>query len=1077
MQQGTQIANRYEVIDKLGQGGMGAVYRVYDRLEKTEVALKQVAKSISGTMQSTPSMVGRKKSAIIQEFSLLASLRHPNIISVLDYGLADETPFFTMELVNKPQDFIEIVQTQTPAQQIELIIQILQALRYLHRRGVLHRDLKPDNVIIFDDDRLKVLDFGLGIKSQLAEGRVGTMAYMSPESIRNNMTAPQSDLYAVGVMAYEMITGKVPFDPRDLRSILVKPANMSQLGNHPATPVIKKLLNKLPIERYANADDCIRAFQQAMGIPHTVESINVRESYLQANTFIGRDQEFALLSNELDQILDGNTSFYLIGGESGVGKSRLLNEIRIQALVSGVTVLRGQAVEGGGFPFQLWRNIVRHLVLMVDLTDTQASILADIVPDISLLIQRPITKVPQLIGKAHQDRLVLTIVDLLHHANQPIMLLLEDLQWADESLAVLKQLLLVREQFQQLMIVGTYRDDETPHLSDELTDMKIIQLNRLDRAAMQELTQSMIGQLGTNDQVIELIQKETEGNLFFLVETVRALAEETGGLEQIGMTTLPDGIFTGNMQALTRRRLSKVDARYTAIQNLAAIIGREIDRNLLVHVYGDDTVQAWLRSAGEYSIVTVQDNTWRFAHDKLRETIIADIPDNELANIHQTAAETIEAVYADDTSYNEALLSHWQVTGDLDKIYHYTLPVTQKMIKITGAYSQAETLLTSLLDRLSSDDARRVIPLNSLADSVRRHGDYELGKNYATQAQHLATINDDFHELATSLHILGIIAYSQADYDQATNLYQQSMTIRQNLNDQRGIANSLNNLAGVAWNQGNYEEATNLYEQSLAIRQQLGDQSGIADSLYNLGVIVRNQGDHERAMDLYQQSLAIKQQLGDRYVISLILNVLGIIAMNQDDYEGATDLYQQSLEIKQQLGDQSGISATLHNLGIVAYSQEDYEKATDFFQQSLTMRQQLGDQSGVAATLISLGRIAQQQGQIGYKNFYQSLVIAQEIHATTQILLNIVSFAAYFITQGQTERATQLVGFAQLHPSQNDDVRQYLDEILPKLETLLPPTDLAIALEQGKYLDLDTVVQELLDEFASATSDVSEDNE
>ncbi len=1226
MSQAKIINNRYTLLDKLGQGGMGAVWRVYDRLEDNEVALKQVARSLSDIALSTQGALGRKKSALIQEFSLLASLRHPNIISVLDYGIANGKPFFTMELVNHPQNFTEVAQDKTQPEQIDLIMQILQALRYLHRRGVLHRDLKPDNVLIIDGNQLKVLDFGLSVKTEIAEGRVGTLAYMSPESLKSNQTVVQSDLYTVGVMAYEMIAGKRPFHPRDVRGIVTKPADMTPLDNHPAKLVIERLLLKDPQDRYADADTCIQAFRRAMNLPAAAESITVRESYLQANTFVGRDTEFEMLTDQFERVLlSGSTAFYLVGGESGVGKSRLLNELRIQALVSGANVLRGQAVEGGGLPFQLWRNIVRRLVLMVDVTDTQAAILSDIVPDMSLLIRRPVGKAPESAGKAYQDRLVRTIIDLFRNVKQPMMLLLEDLQWADESLAVLKQILLVSEQLDYLMIVGNYRNDEAPHLSDELAGMKIIQLNRLDRTAMQELTTSMIGRQGASKQVIDLLQKETEGNLFFLVETFRALAEETGGLEQIGKKTLPASVFTGGMQAITRRRLSKVDERYSDIQTLAAIIGRKIDTHLLLHAYDDVSVQAWLRNAAEYDVVAIQDNIWRFAHDKLRETIIADIPDDELSKMHRTVAETIEAIYPDNEGYNDALLRHWQQVGDLDKVYYYTLLVADNMVEIKGAYAAVEILLQSLLNDLSTDDTRRITLLNRLAESVIRQGKYDSGKTHATLAKQLATLHDDLRGLADSLHFLGVIANNQGDYNHATDLHQQSLAINQQLGDQRTIANSLNNLGQIAFRQGDFERATGLYEQSLvirqqmgvqraisislnnlgevaskqgdyeratvlyyqslAIRQELGDQHGIADSLLNLGIIAYNQGDYEQATDLYERSLAIRQELGDQQGIADILNHLGVMTSKQGNYERATDLYEQSLTIRQKLGDQSGIAHSLNNLGEIAYLQVNYERATDLFQQSLTIRQrlddqfgiadslnnlgiiaisqevyvratdlyqqclvirqklgdqhgmalvfnnlgiiaykqgdyeratdlyqqslvirqtlgnqrgiaynlinlgemaymqeeydsasdlyeqslkimqQIGDQVGILLSLSYLGRIAQKQGLVGHRQFYQSLTIAQEIKVTAYILMNIVGFAEYFIGQGHIERAGQLVGLVQNHPAQDGDVRQYLEEILPQLEAKLSPDDLQVTLEQGKDLDLDTVVQELLDEF------------
>jgi len=918
MKQGTLIANRYRLINKLGQGGMGAVWRVYDRLEKQEVALKQVAKALSDIRLSTSDAIGRKKAALIQEFSLLASLRHPNIISVLDYGIADGKPFFTMELVNQPRTIIEVAQQKNPTEQIDYIIKILQALRYLHRRGVLHRDLKPDNVLVFDNDEVKVLDFGLSIESEFAEGRVGTMAYMSPESIKDNRTTAQSDLYAVGVMAYEMIAGERPFHPHDMRGILKRPADTTLLGNHPATWVIERLLLKDPQDRYVDADTCIRAFQQAMNLSTEAESITVRESYLQASTFVGRDEEFQTLVTALGEVLDGQTAFYLVGGESGVGKSRLMNELRIQALVSGATVLRGQAVEGGGLPFQLWRNIVQRLVLMVEVTDIQAGILLDIVPDITDLIGRPVEKAPKLTGTAYQDRLVLTIIDLLRAVHQPIVLILEDLQWTIESLAVLKQCLLVRDQFRQLMIVANYRNEEAPNLPDELMGIHIMRLDRLNRGAMEKLTISMLGQQHANEQVVDLLQKETEGNLFFLVETVRALAEEAGGLDLIGTTTLPDGVFTGGMQQLTLRRLNKVAEQYQPIQQLASVIGREIDVNLLTYTFERSQVNQWLMQASEASVIDIQENTWRFSHDKLRETVIAHIPENDKPTLHQTAAESIEAVYPNQSSYHEALLRHWKVAGHLEKELIYAIEVGN-YYKQMSYFDKTEPIFREANEKIAQYTGSRFRELkrnilHSLGYTMVYRGDYGIARQYYDEAMTLINADEateEYLDLITSyilllqiegdleqiqklgatayntvkhydhdpaihlktIELLSDVSYGSQDFEQTRRYLLDILRLADNAPNPTYLrANVYNQLGAIATFDGNLREALRHFTQAIHYAKQVQNHADVVNSSQNKAFCSILLGDFVEAHDTIADSLEHMQRMGNgHYTIDAIM--------------------------------------------------------------------------------------------------------------------------------------------------------------------------------------------------------------
>jgi tetratricopeptide (TPR) repeat protein len=561
------------------------------------------------------------------------------------------------------------------------------------------------------------------------------------------------------------------------------------------------------------------------------------------------------------------------------------------------------------------------------------------------------------------------------------------------------------------------------------------------------------------------------------------------------------------MRELMRRRLSQVGAQYTEIQTLAAVIGREIDTQLLKHAFDADRLQLWLANASDYGVIEVKDNAWRFAHDKLRETLIADIPSDTLPTLHRTAAETIEAVYLDDAGYNEALLAHWQAVGDLDKTYEYLLPVARNMIEIAGTYPIAEAHMHQVLGRLPEGDGRCIALWNWLADSAEKQGTYETSRHYAEQARELATLLDDQQGIVASLVTLGDIENAQGNNTRAIELLQQSLSLSQQLGDQQAIARSLNTLGAVADEQGEYARATDLYQQSLALSQQLGNQQAIANSLNHLGIIAQQKGEYARATDLYQQSLALSQQLGDQRGIARSLNNLGFVAHEQREYARTIDLYQQSLARFQQLGDQSSIALVLLNLGLIAREQSDYARAADLYQQSLKLSEQIGFQIGIALVLINLGLIAREQGdyaratdlyqqslklseQLGFQLarchnylglgwvafmqggrqarswFGDGLRTAYSIQVTAETLWAIVGFAGVLLRAGQAHRAAQYAGLAQYHPALNSDVSQALSVVMPLLEAALSPEELQAALERGKDLDLDTVVRELLVEFA-----------
>ncbi|MBC8170318.1 MAG: serine/threonine-protein kinase PknK, partial [Anaerolineae bacterium] len=497
------IDHRYELQSPLGEGGMGVVYRAFDRLTGQTIALKRVMvpdEQLDFATRHAFSDTIDVKVSLAQEFKTLASLRHPHIISVLDYGFDTQgQPYFTMDLLEDAATILSAGKGQSIEYLVKLLTQTLQALAYLHRRGILHRDLKPDNVLVVGDE-VKVLDFGLATAyDQMSHttGEVaGTLAYLPPEVLQGQSPTQAADLYAVGVIAYELLTGSYPFSFTDMTDLLMKIVNgspeLTRLGDNIAVQqVIGRLLARQSLERYSGeAIQVITALNDAFDLPAPPESRAVRDSFLQAARFVGRDQELQQLETALDAAMHGQGSGWLVGGESGVGKSRLLDELRIRALVRGVLVLRGQAVsDGGGLSYQLWREPLQRLVLSTELSDLEAGVLQALAPDIATLLQRTIPDAPELDGEAGQQRLLLTIASLFRRQSRPVLLVLEDLQWSIESLEVLNQHLTRQLPELPLLVVGSCRDDERPDLPEKLPGLQLIKLQRFDNSMVAALSE------------------------------------------------------------------------------------------------------------------------------------------------------------------------------------------------------------------------------------------------------------------------------------------------------------------------------------------------------------------------------------------------------------------------------------------------------------------------------------------------------------------------------------------------------------------------------------------------------------
>ncbi|MFO0756934.1 MAG: AAA family ATPase [Byssovorax sp.] len=675
--------------------------------------------------------------ALTQEFRTLSTVRHPNIIGVLDYGFDDEgQPYFTMDLLRNPETIYEAGARATTEGKVALIAQMLQALLYIHRRGLVHRDLKPSNVLVHGGE-VKVLDFGLAVLvehvRELGRSIAGTPPYMAPELFLGQPPSEASDLYGVGIIAYEIFTGHNPFHTEVLdvlrQEALVKEPDLSGIDPRIA-PVIGRLLAKDPRARYADAALVIAALGAATGQVLSAETPATRESFLKAARLVGRDAEMAMLSGELDGAMKSKGGSFLVGGESGVGKSRLLDELRAHALVNGAAVLRGQEVSEGGSPYQVYRDVLRWLLLLTEPLDDEAAVLKELVPDIETLLEREVPDAPEIAPDAAQDRLVSVVEALLRRLSQPVLIVLEDLHWTPSaSLKLLGRITPLLGDL-PVLIVATYRDDERPDLPTLLPAMQILKLERLTREGIAVLSESMIGPTGARPELVSRLAKETEGNPFFLVEVVRALAEEVGALARVGQDFLPEIITPQGMATIVARRLGRVPPSARPLLSLAAVAGRQLDLALLGALEKQLDLDEWVSACTAAAVLDAEGGTLRFAHDKLREGLLAQLSPAERRSLHLRVAGGIEVVHPDDPAQTAALAHHYAAGGDDERAAHYAGLAGEQALH-SSAYREAIAFFERALTMLPADEEEQA------ASSRRRSPGDEAAPGLAAMARRL----------------------------------------------------------------------------------------------------------------------------------------------------------------------------------------------------------------------------------------------------------------------------------------------------------------------------------------------------
>ncbi len=1057
------IASRYQLMEPLGKGGMGEVYRAIDHLNGESVALKRVLTapgdlsfSLRGTLATNDPRV-----ELAQEFQVLASLRHPNVISVTDYGFADSgEAYYTMTLLESPQTLIQASQGQPLETQIDLVIQLLQGLAYIHRRGLLHRDLKPSNVMV-KDQNVYVVDFGLAIQqSDQRSGNIaGTIAYMAPEALQNGSVSPASDLYAVGLMLYEMIAGQHPYSSRStvelIQHILYQMVDVSQL-DIPASlsAIIERLLIKDPDDRYQAATQVLQDLSQAVNI-ETVETPAIRESFLQAASFIGREDELRALRQTLETMktIDQGKA-WLIGGESGVGKSRLIDELTTRALVDGALVLRGQATTEIGVPYALWRQALKRLALSTPLDDSEAEALALILPDAEQVIGRSLPNMSEIAPQDQEKRITFMLESLFQKAStqQPIVLVLEDLQWmvnSDVEMRMVNTMCLLSSRI-PLMVIISYRDDEARDLPEKLSNASVMTLDRLTTDEIARLTTSMLGQTGGRAPIVDLIQRETEGNVFFIVEVVRALAEDAGSIEQIGQVTVPAQIFAGGVQKVIQYRLDRVPGWARQMLNLAAIAGRVIDTHIIAHIDSDFPVEQWLDACVSVAVFEVTDGGYRFAHDKLREGVLDHLPSATRRRHHQTVAVAIERLYADSLSDYAAILArHFQAAGNDQREAYYALMAGSTLIAINN-FQEADHFFNRALQleaHTQADEPRKALGeiYLGLAKSAYGLSNFDIARRYADQAITIFNEIDSRRLYADARNVRGEADFRQGRYEEARGHVQAGLKIRRELGENLiDIGYSLMNLGVIEHHSGDEATARRYFEDCLATMRQTGNQIAIARALNNLAISYDVGGDFDQALTLYQDSLAIRRAINDRQGIAYSLVNLSQLyqGQKQADTERIMSMLLEALEHIRFVGEKMATASIASTLANVYRQIENYDEAETYEMEALTIRQQIGERVGMTTSLRGLGMIAleRQQYDIATDYFIRSLEVLLEIEHRAQVLQNVRFTIPLLIEQGRFYPALvcayAALNFGEDLPTETDDLKQQIETIKPRLDAV-----------------------------------------
>ncbi len=754
----TKLSNRYEIIGELGRGGMGVVYRARDPLLSREVAVKLI---------SSTDLAPEIEERFQREAQIVAQMDHPAIVPIYDLGRHEGSLFFVMPLVGGTT-LLRLIREQSLrlGEVVDIGIQVADALEYSHARGVVHRDIKPANIMVTRDEggpgaRVRVMDFGLAhatTESRLTKTGtlVGTMAYLSPEQVASRAFDGRSDIYSLGIVLYECLVGEPPFTG-EVQSILYRivheiPQPPRALGaeiREELQDVILRCLEKDPGKRPQKAGqlaEALRRHRASLASDEFRMSVVLSASRViqrpAATAFVGREKEFAELQRRLNAAIAGECQFAVVAGEPGIGKTRLLEELKNLAAVRKIRVLYGRFMEQDrSFSYQGFCELIEDYFQARDPGGSgERPDFSDLATDLIALFPQ-LSEIGELRSGAGADSRIaapaeerkaedrIQIFELLARtltriaAGKPLVLILENLHGAEVSIEAL-QYIVRRLRPTPTLIVGSYRQTETDKrhplirvLETFADDPRFVSLTLgpFSPSEHRLLVESLVGAPKVSDELAQRLRDATEGNPFFTKELIRSLVEsggiakdDTGAWSFSKEADISADALPATIQQAVEKRIEKLPQELRDLLSVASVLGKTFDSKDLEILTEDvkdldDDLDRLVREAMLEEERESRGDRLTFSSGIVRDVLYAALSRRKRRSLHRKYAELIEKRYAGrlERVYPE-LVHHFSQADVPQKTVEYGLKLAQKS-----------------LDAFSPDDAIRVarIALDYLEDA------------------------------------------------------------------------------------------------------------------------------------------------------------------------------------------------------------------------------------------------------------------------------------------------------------------------------------------------------------------------
>jgi tetratricopeptide (TPR) repeat protein/tRNA A-37 threonylcarbamoyl transferase component Bud32/TolB-like protein len=983
---GDRIAERYRVVRFLARGGMGEVYEVEDQELRERVALK----TVRGDVSRDPLTIERFR----REIQLARKVTHPNVCRIFDVSFHGRLIFLTMELL-EGETLAQRLRRAGPMSTEEALPvarQIVWALHAAHQAGIVHRDLKPGNVVLAQSKgttRAVVTDFGLArlesgedaMTLTAHAGVVGTPAYLAPEQVEGKEITGAVDIYALGIVLYEMLTGTVPFVGDTALSVAVR-----RLQERPASPrihapgldarweaAILRCLERDPASRFQSAPDVIQALTESVAPPVQEKKPDPAPSP-PPPARKNRVQLLALVAMLLLAV--GIGTFRYFGWKA---EQELTPEQRLARLTEGITPRRSVAVLG-------FQNLTRA-------------------PGTEWLS----TGIAEMLASELGAGEALRIVPGENVARAKLELGLSDANsLAADTLSRVRTLL-----GSDAVVLGSFSILEGP------AGRKI----RLDV----RLQDTLAGETTT------VAETGPESELFDLVaRTGRRLREELGA-------TGEEKVQVARASSTDAARL------YSEGMNRLRLFEPEAGRKLLAQAVAADPRNALAHAGLASALSTLGYDSRARDEAKAAFDLSANLPPEDRLLIEARYRETTQdwrravqiywdlwSMFPDDLDHGLRLAAAQTAAGQTEEALATTdalrtlpppsnedprIDLAEAMAAGARADFQRQRLASAqAATKASKQSATLMVAQARLLEcrALRNLGQAEPALAACAEGQRLYDAKGDQGGVAEALTHAANVRFDRGELAEASRLYQEALDTYRALGNRGAEAGALNNIAVVLRSQGDLDRASQLYEEVLAVSREIGSKTGEAYALNNLAGVLLRRGRLDEAGKLFEQALAIRRQQGDKSGEAYALDNLGVTLRRKGDLAGAHRKHDLALRLRKEIGQKIGEVASLNNLGTLSLDQGDLAAARKSFEASLATCRETGSQSSMAYALFGLGEVLAREGKLeeARKRHEEALALREKLGEKGTAAESRLALAILSLEQGDRAKAVELANLA-----------------------------------------------------------------